>query len=150
MYAVASVAVGDLCESVDEYLEEDFFNSNYTAVNYFLFCDGSEPYQNLSTEIYNLIRLANESLENATREGNSTVTPPTKNTSLALTITAQEKDYWTGILEDAELLQDDFNILLDCTTTATNYNQTKEDLCTDILYVSAQLVCAVLGPDQLN
>ena len=69
------MAVGDLCESVDEYLQEDFFESGDTAeiVSHYLFCSGSDPLPMLTSEIQNLTRLANESLVNATREGNQTV-----------------------------------------------------------------------------
>ena len=47
----------------------------------------------------------------------------------------QAIDYWTTILDQATTLQNDVDILLDCSITAANYNQTKEDLCTDILYL---------------
>ena len=79
------MAVGDLCESVDEYLQEDFFESGDTTeiVSHYLFCSGSDPLPTLTSEIQNLTRLANESLVNATREGNQTVSLMRESPTLA-------------------------------------------------------------------
>jgi len=114
----ASVAVGDICETVDEYIQNDFFSSSAetTIASHYLFCDGSPALQDLVSDVQNLTQLANTSLQNAERDGNQT-----------------QIDYWTQILNYTGILSSDLNILLQCDTTSQNYHDAKYKICTDLI-----------------
>lgn len=129
------MAAGDLCESVDEYLQNDFFSSSVatTTANHYLFCGTTPALQDLVNEVQNLTQMANASLHDAEKSGNQTVW--LIDCDKYLTVVFQEIAYWKRILQASEILSSDVNIMLSCDVTAQAYHDAKYRMCTDLLYV---------------
>lgn len=113
-----AVGVADVCETGDDFFTYNYFKSNESVafVKYYMFCNSSMPYENLQADGRNLFIRANESYYEALANNNT-----------------EEAQTWLQVRNQTQELLGNVAALADCSRTSSDYAESKDRLCSDVI-----------------
>jgi hypothetical protein len=121
----------------------------FFRVQYYMFCNSSMPYENLQADGRNLFIRANESYYEALANNNTVRyarnqlptrdhihgLPETHTHTLSLFLSGQEEaQTWLQVRNQTQELLGNVAALADCSRTSSDYAESKDRLCSDVMY----------------